>query len=117
MSASAATDVKRLELVDGSQVDYPSSGTVVDAVTALSDRVEFVVLRETSDGFVQAAWGPSAGLPEGSYLLETAGDHVTGHVRADVTDPDQLVAAFMGFFEDGSAWVDDFAWSPIDQEG
>lgn len=104
--------MKRLELVDGAQVDAPSAGTVRDAVGNLSARIEFVVLRETADGFVQAAWGPSADLRQGSYLLETKGDHVDGHVQTEVTDVDLLVAAFLGFLEGDRAWVDEFTWSP-----
>lgn len=104
--------MKRLELVDGAQVDAPSAGTVRDAVGNLSARIEFVVLRETADGFVQAAWGPSADLGQGSYLLETKGDHVDGHVQTEVTDVDLLVAAFLGFLEGDRAWVDEFTWSP-----
>ena len=104
--------MKRLELVDGAQVDAPSAGTVRDAVRTLSAHIEFVVLRETAGGFVQAAWGPSAGLPEGSYLIETKGEHVDGHVEAEATDVDQLVAAFLGVLAEDSTWVDDFTWSP-----
>ena len=103
--------MKRLELVDGAQVDYPSDGTVVDAVGNLSARIEFVVLRETSDGFVQAAWGPSAGLPEGSYLLETKGEHVDGHLQAEVSSTDRLLPAFLGFLHEDWAWVNEFEWS------
>ena len=104
--------MKRLELVDGAQVDAPSAGTVKDAVGNLSARIEFVVLRETAGGFVQAAWGPSAELRQGSYLLETTGDHVEGHVQTEVTDVDQLVAAFLGFLADDPAWVEGFTWAP-----
>ncbi|MBL0749267.1 hypothetical protein [Nocardioides baculatus] len=104
--------MKRLELVDGAQVEAPSPGTVSDAVRTLSPRIEFVVLRETAGGFVQAAWGPSVDLPEGSYVLETAGEHVDEHVRAEVTDVDQLVAAFLGFLDGDRGWVDTFAWTP-----
>jgi hypothetical protein len=103
--------VRRLELVDGAQVDAPSADTVRDAVGNLSASIEFVVLRETSGGFVQAAWGPSAGLPPGSYRLETRGDHVEGHVQTEVTDLDQLVAAFLAFLEEDSTWVDGFTWA------
>jgi hypothetical protein len=88
--------VKRLELVDGAQVDAPSADTVRDAVGNLSASIEFVVLRETAGGLVQAAWGPSAGLPPGHFMLETAGEHVDGHVQAVVTDVDQLVRPFLG---------------------
>jgi len=103
--------VKRLELVDGAHVDAPSAGTVRDAVGNLSARTEFVVLRETAGGFVQAAWGPSAGLPRGSFLLETKGDHVEGHVHTEVTDVDHLMAAFLMFLEEDSTWVGEFTWS------
>ena len=103
--------MKRLELVDGAQVDWPSAGTVREAVGNLSASIEFVVLRETAGGFVQAAWGPSAGLGQGSYRLETKGDHVEGHVQTEVTDVDQLVAAFLGFLEEDSMWVAGFTWS------
>ena len=82
-----------------------------DAVRTLSARIEFVVLRETAGGFVQAAWGPSTGPPEGSYLFEAKGYHVDGHVEAEATDVDQLVAAFLGFLAEDSPWVDDFTWS------
>ena len=105
--------MKRLELVDGAQVDDPSAGTVRDAVGNLSARIAFVVLRETAGGFVQAAWGPAAGLRRGSYLLETEGDHVEGHVQTEVTDVDRLVAAFLGFLDDDRGWPDGFAWSPL----
>ena len=105
-------NMKRLELVDGAQVDAPSAGTVKDAVGNLSASIEFVVLRETAGGFVQAAWGPSADLPRGSYLLETKGDHVEGHVQTEVTDVDQLVAAFLGFLADDPTWAEEFTWSP-----
>ena len=37
--------MKRLELVDGAQVDAPSADTVRDAVGNLSASIEFVVLR------------------------------------------------------------------------
>ena len=104
--------MKRLELVDGAQVDAPSAGTVRDAVGNLSARIEFVVLRETAGGFVQAAWGPSVDLGEGSYLLETKGSHVQGHVQTEVTDVDQLMAAFLGFLEDDPAWSEELTWSP-----
>ena len=104
--------MKRLELVDGAQVDAPSARTVKDAVGSLSAAIEFVVLRETAGGFVQAAWGPSADLRQGSYLLETKGDHVDGHVQTEVTDVDQLVAVFLGFLEDDPGWVEEFTWSP-----
>ena len=76
--------MKRLELVDGAQVNAPSAGTVKSAVSNLSALIEFVVLRETAGGFVQAAWVPSAHLRQGSYLLETNGEHVDGHVQAEV---------------------------------
>lgn len=104
--------MKRLELVDGSAVDWPSAGTVREAVANLSARIEFVVLRGTGGGFVQAAWGPTAGLPPGHYLLETRGDHVDGHVQVEVTDVEQLVDAFLGFLEDDWSWVEEHAWSP-----
>lgn len=104
--------MKRLELVDGAQVDAPSAGTVRDAVRNLSASIEFVVLRETAGGFVQAAWGPSADLRQGSYLLETKGDHVDEHVQTEVTDVDRLVAAFLGFLEDDPTWAEEFTWSP-----
>lgn len=103
--------MKRLELIDGAQVDAPSADTVRDAVGNLSARIEFVVLRETAGGFVQAAWGPTAGLPPGHFLLETAGEHVEGHVQAGVTDVDQLVGAFLGFLEDDWSWVEEHSWS------
>jgi hypothetical protein len=102
--------VKRLELGDGAQVEAPSAGTVRDAVGNLSARVEFVVLRETAGGFVQAAWGPSADLPPGRYLLETKGDHVDGHMQTEATDVDQLAAAFLSFLEEDWTWVDEFTW-------
>ena len=102
--------MKRLELIDGAQVDAPSADTVRDAVGNLSARIEFVVLRETAGGFVQAAWGPAAGLPPGHFLLETAGEHVDGHVQAEVAEVDQLVAAFLGFLEEDRTWVGDFTW-------
>jgi hypothetical protein len=109
--------VKRLELVDGAQVDAPSADTVRDAVGNLSASIEFVVLRETAGGFVQAAWGPSAGLPPGHFMLETAGEHVDGHVQAVVTDVDQLVRPFLGFLEDDRSWTEEHSWSRWTSEG
>ena len=109
--------MKRLELVDGAQVDWPSADTVREAVGNLSARIEFVVLRGPGGGFVQAAWGPTAGLAPGHFLLETMGGHVDGHVQAVVTDVDQLVRAFLGFLEDDPSWAEEHAWSRWTSEG
>lgn len=102
--------MKRLELVDGAHVEAPSADTVRDAVGNLSARIEFVVLRETAGGFVQAAWGPSVGQRAGNFVLETKGDHVGGHAQTVVTEVDRLVAAFLGFLEEDWTWVGEFAW-------
>lgn len=103
--------MKRLELADGSFNNHPSAETVSMVIGNLGRPAEFAVLRDTREGYVQAAAGPRTGVAAGHFLLETKGSHSEQrHLRAEVADRSLVENAFTRFLADDRAWVDELDW-------
>lgn len=105
--------MKRLELADGSVDTDPSPDTLAMVIGNLGRPAEFLVLRETRGGFVQAAAGARAGTRGAALRLETAGDHLGYHGWTEVPDRDALVAVFQRYLAGDTGWVSEFDWRTV----
>lgn len=109
--------MKRLHLADGGFVNHPTAMTTTLIIDNLGPDIDFLTLVETTGGFVQVAWGPYLGAPEGTLVLEAKGVRGPAHESTVVTDRAVVCAAFAGFLADDRAWVEALDWAPVEPGG
>jgi hypothetical protein len=70
----------------------------------------FAVLTRSDDWYLQVGYGLQAGTRSGWYALERRDGALDQHYRAEVTDLEEVVRAFVGFTQDDPTIVHRFPW-------
>jgi len=78
----------------------------------LSSSNYYAVLTRADDWYVQVGYGERAGTRPGWYALERNEGALERHFRAEVTDVEEVVRAFVGFREGDPSLVARFGWRP-----
>lgn len=102
-----------LELADGSVIDGPSQGDVIQALGELSPEDWYAILETRPGWFIQVGFGVAAGVPAGSYALEFKEGVEDKHFRAVVGELPRVIDAFQKFLSGDSSWRAGFQFSRV----
>ena len=102
-----------LELADGSVIDGPSQGDVIQALDGLSPEDWYAILEVRPGWFIQVGFGMAAEVPDGSYALEFKEGGDGKHFRVVVRELPRVVDAFQKFLSGDSSWRSGFQFSRI----
>ncbi|MET9261776.1 hypothetical protein [Amycolatopsis sp. NPDC004079] len=106
-------NVLDLTMCDGSRVENPDAAGIKAALGRLSAKNWYAVL-ERGDHYVQIGQGKFAAAPKGEFALERRDGSPERHYRTEAGNLAEVVAAFTGFAEGDSAWVEGFEWEKVD---
>jgi hypothetical protein len=93
---------------DGLRVADPDAAAVEDVLRTLSEDDWFAVLDRGEEHYVQVPARPAP------YLLEHRDGSADRHVGTEVTDLDDVVAAFVAFARGDGTWRGRFSWRPVE---
>jgi hypothetical protein len=102
-----------LSTCDGSQADNPDPDTIKRTLHTLSRDNWFAVL-ERGDAYVQVGYGEQAATRPDWYALEHRDGSADKHFRVEVSDLNEIIAAFTGFAGHDNAWQQHFSWRKVD---
>jgi hypothetical protein len=102
----------RFELTSarGHAVRDPDPDLVRKVLVEVSADYYFAVLTRSDDWYLQVGYGLQAGTRSGWYALERRDGALDQHYRAEVTDLEEVVRAFVGFTQDDPTIVHRFPW-------
>jgi len=91
-------------------IDDPTPEHIARAARNLNGSNWFMSLEDMDDHFVQCGYGARAGVPDGHYMLETREDK---HLQVEVTDVNDVIAAFQSQLTGDVSWRDRYSWRPV----
>jgi hypothetical protein len=90
----------------------PDSDVVRRVLVHLSPDNYYAVLTRADDWYVQVGYGEQAGTRSGWYALERRDGTPDQHYRAELTNVEEVVRAFVGFLENDPTMAVRFPWRP-----
>ena len=104
----------RFELTSarGHAVRDPGPDLVRRILMQVSADHYFAVLTRSDDWYIQVGYGERAGTQSGGYALERRDGTPDQHYRAEVTDLEEVIRAFVGFTQDDPTMAHRFPWHP-----
>jgi hypothetical protein len=100
--------------VGGWPVRDPDAAAIRKILVRLSSSNYYAVLTRADDWYVQVGYGERADMRPGSYALERQDGDLDHHFRAELTDVEEVVRAFVAFRENDPSLTDRFSWRPYD---
>jgi hypothetical protein len=108
-----AAGLGTLELADGRKIDGPDQALVEESVRGLSEDDWYVILERRPNHYLQAGLGEPAGAPRGHYVIEYREGSPDQHWRAFSSSLDDLLAAFLAYWQGGMEWTSGFSWKAL----
>jgi hypothetical protein len=102
----------KLTSARGRPFQDPDSDLIRRVLVHLSPDNYYAVLTRADDWYVQVGYGEQAGTRSGGYALERQDGAPDQHYRAELTDIEEVVRAFVGFLEDDPTIAVRFPWRP-----
>ncbi|MEU4222305.1 hypothetical protein [Actinoplanes sp. NPDC026623] len=90
----------------------PDAEQIRRVLVKLSRRNHYALLTRADGWYVQAGYGEQAGTRPGRYALERQDGAPDRHLRAEVTDIEDVVRAFVGFTKGDPTLATRFPWQP-----
>lgn len=112
-SAMRSAPALVLSSCDGSQIDDPDHARIRRTLQRLSPANWFAVL-ERGHSYIQVGYGEQAATRPGWYALERREGSADQHFRTEVTDLNEVIAAFVGYAEGDDSWRQRFDWRKVD---
>lgn len=102
---------------DGSQAEDPDPDTIERILGGLSRKNWFAIIErnDDSESYVQVAYNEGQGADDPDWFaLERRAGSADEHFRVELSDLNDVVAAFNGFARDETTWTHGFEWQRID---
>ena len=105
----------RFELLtaSGASVRDPDDDVLRRTLTRVSADNHFAVLSRPDEWYVQVGLGERFGTRAGWYVLERRDGTAAEHYRAEVTNIEDVIRAFIGFRHDDPTIAQRFSWRPF----
>jgi hypothetical protein len=90
----------------------PDQETVRRVLAQVSPEYYFAVLSRRDDWYIQVGFGEAAGARSGWYALERRDGTPDQHFRAELSNVDDVLGAFLGFLHEDPRLASRFPWRP-----
>lgn len=100
----------KLTSARGRSSQDPDADLIRRILVRLSPDNYYAVLTRADDWYVQVGYGEQAGTRAGWYALERRDGTADQHFRAELTNVEEVVQAFVGFLESDPTTADRFPW-------
>jgi hypothetical protein len=96
------------------EVVSPGGELIARGVRGLSREHWYAALERDDQHYLQAGYGPNAGVADGSYALEYRDGGPGEHWRAVTPDVAACVRAFLAYGAGEPGWAEGFSWTRTD---